>query len=276
MNVRWCRQTLLSFCIGGVGIVLADELTFTAYDIGDLGCPEVTVAVAYDINDSGVIVGLSAAPPCRPIDGHGFAWFNGVMTDLTATSEGAPFNSVNGISRDGTVIATGAGIELVVFVRDGVGVEIGPPPDWERNSYARGINQSGTMIVGSCSIKTIDAPAVYWTDDGSALALDLIPGAPGDGQGEGRDVNDNGVVVGYNSFGTEGPRGFIWADGVTTELVNTLGPGWLSADAISNSGFISGVVDTPDGFQAMRYDMNTGEMIALGPGVAKDVNDRGD
>ncbi|MCH7700541.1 MAG: hypothetical protein IID37_02525, partial [Planctomycetes bacterium] len=247
MNVRWCRQALVLVCLGGGGVVLGDEVTFTVYDIGNLGCPEPTVAVAYDINDFGVLVGLSAASPCPDNDGHAIAWFNGVMTDVAATTEGPVLASAIGITRVGTMVGSGHNGEDVVFVSDGVGVEIAPPPGWERNSWPRGINESGTMIVGSCSIKSIDAPAVYWTEDGSAVAIDLLPDMP-EGNGAGAyDVNDSGVVVGYNSFGADDTRGFIWEDGVTTELVNTLlEGGHLGAYAISNSGFVAGSADTPD------------------------------
>ncbi|MCH7721690.1 MAG: hypothetical protein IH988_12005, partial [Planctomycetes bacterium] len=277
MHVRWCCTTFLAIGLVGGGFALAGELTFAAYDIGNLGCDEVTVA--YDINDFGVVVGLGGAGPCPPDGGHGLAWFNGVMTDLTATSDGAPFSAVWGISRDGTVVATGLGGEHVVFVRDGVGIEIDPPPGWEQNSYPRGINESGTMIVGSCWSpgNGMHAPAVYWTEDGSAVAIDLLPDMPEGSSAGAYDVNDSGVVVGYNSYGVDGSRGFIWAGGVVTELVNTLlEGGHLGAYAISNSGFVAGAADTPDGHRAIRYDMNTGEMIALGSGVAEDVNDRGD
>ena len=277
MNVLRCRLTLLSFLLGGSAFVLGDELTFTVYDIGNLGCPEVTIAL--DINDFGVLVGVSGVPPCPATDGNGFAWFNGVMTDLTATSEGAPFCSVNGISRDGSVVATGSTWEdLVVFVRDGVSIVIGPPEGCSNNGPAEYINGAGTMIGGWChrELNGSQAPAIYWTQDGSALVLDLLPDAPADANGWTTDINDSGVVVGYFSYGAEGGRGFIWVDGVMTELVNTMGGGErVLLQAISNSGFISGGADTPDGYQAMRYDMNTGEMIALGEGCAYDVNDRG-
>ncbi len=108
MNVRWGRQVILSFCLSGVGFTLADELTFTAYDMGNLGCTEPPNwnAVAYDINHVGVLVGLSGPPTCQDI-GHGISWFNGVMTDVAAITDGPVLASAIGISRYGTMVGSG-------------------------------------------------------------------------------------------------------------------------------------------------------------------------
>ena len=149
MNVRWCWQTLLSFFLCGFRFALGDELTFRAYDIGHLACSEATT-IALDINDFGVLVGASGAPPCPATDAHGFAWFNGVMIDLAATTEGPTLSTANGISRYGAMVAAGANGEAVVFVSDGVGVEFGPPDGCSSNNWAEYINESGTMIGGRC------------------------------------------------------------------------------------------------------------------------------
>ena len=137
------------------------------------------------------------------------------------------------------------------------------------------MNDAGTIIVGQCDTNGsgIDAPAVYWIEDGTALRLDLLPGLPDDATGEARGVNDQGVVVA--KIDGEG-RSYTWIDGEITEIPNLVGGTSIVVSDINNHNLIVGEAEVEDGsLPAMSYDLNTGVMTILGPGRADGVNDRG-
>ncbi|MCH7703449.1 MAG: hypothetical protein IID37_17370 [Planctomycetes bacterium] len=243
------------------------ERSYTFYDIGFFGCPPDPFTEATDLNDMGVVTGFSSTPDCTT--GHALTWINGILTDLDDTSEEGIFYGVEAISQAGVMLGAGDPDKLLVL-RDGMAVPLPVPPGCETQGNGRGINDAGTMAVGQCDTNGsgVDAPAVYWIEDGTALALDLFDDLPADATGEARDVNDDGVVVGI----VDGIRSFIWQDGVLTEIFNGLGGEGVTVWAINNHGLIVGLAhDGP----AMSYDMNTGVMRALGDGTAKAVNDRG-
>ena len=256
-----------------VSLASGGERTYTFYDMGFFGCPSDPYTEATDVNDIGVVTGLSVVNGCN--EGHAFTWFNGVKTDLDDAWRGGNFVSAEAIGRTGVIMGAGQIPNYVLDLRDGVVTVHDPPAGCEANGYPKGMNDGGTIIVGQCDTNGsgIDAPAVYWIEDGTALALDLFDDLPADATGEARDVNDDGVVVGV----VDGEhRSFIWQDDVMTEIFNGLGGEGVVADAINNRGLIVGGAGTPDGdFPATSYDTNTGVMTVLGPGSAFDVNDRG-
>ncbi|MCH7700543.1 MAG: hypothetical protein IID37_02535 [Planctomycetes bacterium] len=277
------------FCTLLLGIVgvnaQGEELAFTFYALGDLaeGCMEKGT-IATDVNDLGVVTGGTTVwPECDfpQADAHAFIWVNGVMTDVDALAEGLEIHTAYSVSRDGSVLfGIGAYPDTAVILQDGVVEALDIPKGCELNWSPFRMNRNGTMGAGTCDhasgIYTI-LPAVYFLEDGGSIVLDPLPDEPGI-YGYARDVNDDGVVVGYYVV-ESGLRAFIWQQGVLTELENTLGGGEsIAAYAISDTGFISGVATGADGLSStMRYDLRTGEMIDLGGNLAAiDVNDRGD
>ena len=82
------------------------------------------------------------------------------------------------------------------------------------------------------------------------IDLGTLPGFP---LGWGRDISDAGTIVG--GCGGAGQAGFIWQDGVMTDL-NELIPGDLDlhvsvANAINNAGQITGTATGPTGTAAV-------------------------
>ena len=248
--------------------VLARDHSYTFYDMGFLGCPSDPYTEATDVNDTGVVSASSVVNGC--IEGHAFTWFNGVKTDLDDAYEKGNFASAEAIGRTGVIMGAGLPPAYVLDMRDGVVTLHDPPAGCEQNGYPRGMNTAGTIIAGRCSDGgSIFSPAVYWIEDGTALALDLLPGLPDDATGEARDVNDAGVVIAQIDGEA---RAYTWIDGVITEIPNLVGGTGIGVAGINNHNLIVGEVV---GVGAMSYDLNSGEMTILGSGRADGVNDRG-
>ena len=270
---KWVPRGLIAVSFGllaSIGSV--GERSYTFYDIGVFGCPEDAYTVPTDLTDTGVVTGTSSTADCST--GHAFTWVNGIMTDLDEYYEEGIFFGVQAISQTEILLGYGTPDQVLARICDGRVFPLPVPPECEMQGHSRGINDTGTMAVGSCDTngQGVLAPAVYWIEDGTALALDLLPGLPEDASGEGRDVNDDGVVIGVVN-GEQ--RAFMWQDGVLTEIFNGLGGEGVVANAINNHGLIVGLAGTADDFPAMSYDMTTGVMTVLGGGAAKAVNDRG-
>ncbi|MCH7703002.1 MAG: hypothetical protein IID37_15070, partial [Planctomycetes bacterium] len=264
--------------VGSVGLfaslVSAGERSYTFYNIFYGFCQSDPMSEATDVNDSGVVTGYFLTGDC--VHPHGFSWVNAVMTDLDKAYEDGVFYGVEAISQTGVILGFGDPDEVLALrLPNGLAFPLPTPPGCETQSNDRGINDAGTMAVGSCDSNgsAVFVPAVYWIDEGMSLDLEMLPGLPDDADAEATGVNDDGVVVGKVLSGEQ--RSFYWIDGELTEILNLLGGQGVIANAINNHGLIVGLAGTADDFPAMSYDMNTGVMTVLGSGAAQDVNDRG-
>ncbi len=83
-------------------ISLQAQLHYSVTDLGDLPGGE-DYSVAWDINDSGQIVGHSWSNTGR----YAFIWENGVMTDLGGLPGEDDFSEASGINNFGQVVVTG-------------------------------------------------------------------------------------------------------------------------------------------------------------------------
>jgi probable HAF family extracellular repeat protein len=104
---------------------------------------------------------------------------------------------------------------------------------------------------------------------GTMIDLAAAPGSAG-WQGNARDINDRGQVVGA----VIGGGAYLWDHGVITELT---APGFnvYSAEAINNRGQIVGSFNLPEGGPAHGYLWERGTMTDLGEIDPVDINDRG-
>ena len=260
-------------------ILHAQELTYTFYDLGDLGTDLYSLAA--DVNDAGVVVGASV--PREYI--HAFMWHNGVMTDIALDfpMEKGNFGEAYSVSQTG-IVAGGAvgpgGLDppgMAVVWDRGVVTVLPVPPDCEHNWVLSRINGAGTLAVGRCMPDNGQDPlsraTVHSLVDETVQTLGPLPGFPDDASSSVQGVNDHGVAVGSFFASGLGARAFIWSDGEMTELVNTVGGEEIVASDINNQGTIVGWASTADAYaQGMMY--KDGVMTIIGPTTARDVNER--
>jgi len=176
-------------------------------------------SAATDINDAGQVVGISGL--CSNAVGgasaiHALLWEDGVPTDL-GNLGGMAWNTPSAINGKG---------EIVGFS-----------------------NTSGDENAG------LNPHAFLWTKENGMQDLGTLAG---DSVSEAVSLNDQGQIVGLscvdNTFAN--CHGFLWQDGVMTDLNNLIQPGNLSiytANDINSSGEIAGVA----------VDSATGEFLAM-------------
>ncbi|MFZ0562412.1 MAG: DUF3466 family protein [Terriglobales bacterium] len=176
-------------------------------------------SAATDINDAGQVVGISGL--CSNAVGgasaiHALLWQDGVPTDL-GNLGGMAWNTPSAINNKG---------EIVGFS-----------------------NTSGDENAG------LNPHAFLWTKENGMQDLGTLAG---DSVSEAVSLNDQGQIVGLscvdNTFSN--CHGFLWQDGMMTDLNNLIQPGNLSiytANDINSSGEITGVA----------IDSATGEFLAM-------------
>lgn len=224
--------------------------------------------VAQDINNAGVIVGVSSNGTVSRATKWTFNGSTYVPSDLGSidgvTTSSARANAVNqsgavaGFSRD----AVAATSQATLWTSSGTVTDLGSLGDGTRFSQAYGLNDSNTVVGSSSTGQTVGqligtssttsiTRAFSWSN---GTMTELIPfnlysptntGATTNYHSVAMDVNAAGLVVG-NSQRTSGSAAVatLWENGVPIDL-NTLipaGSGWslLSAEGINDAGDIVG------------------------------------
>lgn len=147
------------------------------------------------------------------------------------------------------------------------------------SAYGLGINNSGD-VVGAAEGGGHTRHPVLWAA-GSATDLGLPVGTEGDA----RDLNDAGTVVGFlydAAATTVNTYGFIWAAGKFTLLTNP-GSQYVLAKAINNQGTVVGHFQDPTSKlgHAFRYTASGG-LVDIHPAgaytqsLARAISERGD
>jgi probable HAF family extracellular repeat protein len=176
-----------------------------------------SVSSATAINDQGQVVGISGI--CDVAVGrfsaaHAVLWEDGVPTDIGDLG-GVAWNTPMAINHRG---------EVVGFANVPGGED---PGDFHAHAFR-------------------------WTEAGGIEDLGTLPGAvsgdPDDAISQALGINGQGQVVGM-SCGVRGCRGFIWQDGVMTNLNSLLAPDYgghlVYANDINDAGQITGQAIDP-------------------------------
>ncbi|MHC4415150.1 MAG: dockerin type I domain-containing protein [Planctomycetota bacterium] len=182
-----------------------------------------------------------------------FLWEDGEMTDLgplLGTSRSGAFD-INDAGKVTGWMGYSPFIDAHAFILDnGVVTDLGPIPGGS-TSQGKGINDLGD-VVGDGVVPDPDWPVVVWRPflwrDGQMTDLGTLPG---ERRCLANDVNNARQVVGWCDHYPEdsGKTGFIWQDGVMTELDDLVPPElgihisyvW----AINEAGQISGGAGHP-------------------------------
>jgi probable HAF family extracellular repeat protein len=233
----------------------------------DLGTLGGTNSFALGINDAGKIVGYSYTPTSAP-GNDAFLYTPGSgMTDISANSDGIGINN-NGLM----VLYAPADIFFKHAVTDNNGVFKDLGSVGGNYVHPEHITDSGVVVGGSqYDTSTTDYHAfLYDPTVGHMVDLGTLGGTSSWAYG----VGPNGEVVGNAERGDGNVVGFLWKNGVMTDLNSYLpaNSGWYldSAIGVTDSGLIvgSGIINGQE--HVFELDINApepGSQILFGGGA---------
>lgn len=244
--------------------------------IGDLGgtTPSGTTSVrAFDMNNSGQVVGVSSTPNGSY---RAFIYDGGAISEIGGLGD---LSSADGINDPGDVVGTykdGLNTRAYLY-HNGLVSDLGTLG--ANFSTANAINDAG-QVVGS-SLRTDGLYHAYVYANGSMTDLGTLGGA----HSGANDINSLGQVVGGAQvvMGGSDMHAFLYSEGMMMDL-GTLGGWWAAAMAINDQSQIVGSSFTGAGQSAFLFA--DGVMLDLngliGPGAgwelntASSINDNGE
>jgi probable HAF family extracellular repeat protein len=213
-----------------------------ATDLGTLGGDW---SVAFDINDSGQVVG-GAENSDEWF--HAFLWSRGKMTDL-GTLPGIPSGDEDeyfayGVNNRGQVVGVcecsgipPEGADRAFLWSQGAMTDLGSLGGTD-NSAATDINDAGQVVGYSYSYTTTRAVghAFLWSN-GTMTDLGTLGGSVS----QATAINKSGQVVGWSQIaGDRVSHAFLWSAGKMTDLGTRRGRGCSYASAINDRGQVVG------------------------------------
>src|SRR5215470_4782842 len=224
------------------------------------------------VNNRGQIVGWAengvVDPTCdnalQTLQFRAAMWApDGTMTELpplpgdstTAATAINDLGQVIGISGACGIAVGGVSAAHSVIWQNGVPTEI-PNLGGHAWNTPTAINNAGTVVGFSLPAGqdgTRNFEAFLWTQAGGLVRIGKLPG---DIRSEALGVNENNQVVGLSRGGPNGRRGFLWQNGITTDLNTMTVPGSpyvLFANDINDRGEISGESFDPNTLAAPAF-----------------------
>lgn len=248
------------------------------YSIVDLGAINGGAdSSANAVNSAGHIVGGA-----YDVNGlqHAVMWTNGAVTDLGTLCDGCASTALGVNDNDQVVgVVTMAGGQDVGFILTNGVMTALPPLAGDARSYAYAINNLGVAVGQSVNASGFSAP-VRWIG-GVAEPL----GSLGGPFGAAFDINDQDQIVGYSGLPDGSIHGFIWQNGVITDLGGSaaIGPcgDISSARGINNSGVVVGYTVENCIYTGFRWSNGVREALPqLGPAnpysMPSKINGNGD
>jgi probable HAF family extracellular repeat protein len=212
-------------------------------DIGTL--PGGDYSVAYAVNDSGNVVGISNAATSM----HAFQWTPASGLKDLGTLPGTNASQAFAINNSGQ-IAGSSGAHAVIWGSQGIqdlGTLGGP------TSEAHSINNSG-QVVGFSDNASSRQSAFLWSN-GVMTELGILPG---DNSSRANHINDAGMVVG-SSEGSGGVRAFMWtATGGMQAVPSLSGSSYSEAFGVNSLGQVVGQSGSPLGTRAFLWTSSGG------------------
>jgi probable HAF family extracellular repeat protein len=276
------RMILASASVSVLLVVASTTLGGVKYKVTDLGTLGGAVSDAFDINNSGQIVGETRNSSNNV---RAFRFSSGSMTDLGSV-QGNPGNTVNsacGINASGqvagyTLLQSGSSPPIYAFrYTNGTLTNLGTVPGTSYTcSTAYGINDGG-QVAGACLMGYSGIYPVYHAflySNGTMTDLGAPSGYPSI---KARAINNAGMVVGsmMNASNTI-TRAFLYNGGSITDIGTLSSYAQADARAINASGQVAGYCYTPDqGGHGYLYTAGTmTDLGTLGGSVsfANDVN----
>jgi probable HAF family extracellular repeat protein len=162
------------------------------------------------VNDQGQVVGYRGGSPG---EGPALMWQDGVITDL-GVGEGHDINN-NGVVVLGVPVPGYGNPGAVLRFPDGTRTNLNLPQGWGgdfRHQFS--INDAGQVVGQQKSATSSDGRAFLW-DRGTITYLDFgVPFNTSSAHG----ISNAGHVVGWYSNDPFSSGGFLWKDGVTTQI----------------------------------------------------------
>ena len=221
-------------------------------DLGTL--PGDSTSEAAAINNALQIVGTSFNAATGPL--HAYLWQDGTMSALDLPH--GPNAGARDISESGEIVGWMGSSPVIdanafLWTKERV-IDLGVIPGGY-TAEAAAISNTGAVvgagIVPDPDGKDAFAHAFYWCD-GAMIDLGTLPGFS---RSFSLDVNDSHTVVGQCTEPAQLGRGFIWRNGVMTDLNDLIDPALEihigQAKAINNTGQVLVRGNTPDGTRSI-------------------------
>ena len=207
----------------------------TMTDLGSLGGKH-DYSWAYDINDTGSIVGKSYYTDNVGDSGMlAFLWENGTMRDLGVGFYSEAFAIDNAGHVVGSANRNDGGLWRAFLWQEGVTTDLGTLGG--QYSAAYDVNPAG-QVIGESEVASHAVHAFLW-ENGTMTDLGTLGGT----SSHATAINEAGQVVGWSANASGANHAFLWENGTMTDL-GTLGGNSSAASGINDASLIVGTSQT--------------------------------